>query len=433
MIQKSHFVLPAKHLMKIYCIFLAVFTLQLSAAAQDYYFPSKTGNQWDTISPARLGWCPSRIDSLYDYLQKTNTKAFIVLHRGKIVLEKYFDSQTVDAQWHWASAGKTITAFLAGMAQQQGQIQLNQTVSHYLGNGWTVAPQAKESLITIKQLLNMTSGLNDEPPAPCNSLSTPNACLQYLADAGTRWGYHTGAYLKLHNIFETVSGQNISLYTKNTLGDRIGMGGFWLNGVYFSNARSMARFGLLTLARGRWGSDSLLTETSYYRQMITATQPFNLSYGYLWWLNGQPSFMVPGVQAVFNFPFIRSAPADMFAALGLNDQKIYVIPSRDMVVIRMGNSAYDQSAALSKYDDTLWQKINQLPLRPCTYTFSGSGMFSNAIQWKHTVPPANPLPAGNTIWINGECTLDKPFTLHYGARLDVRNGAMLWVNEMIVQ
>lgn len=423
----------ATFIRKILNIFLFIFFINQNISAQDYYFPSNNGSQWDTVSPARLGWCPSRIDSMYNYLQQTNTKAFIVLHRGKIVLEKYFGNHNADSLWYWASAGKTITAFLAGMAQQQGQIQLNQTVSHYLGNGWTVAPQNKESLITVKQLLNMTSGLNDEPPAPCNSLSTPKACLQYLADAGTRWGYHTGAYLQMHHVFETVSNQGISLYTKNTLGDRIGMGGFWINGVYISNARSMARFGLLNLARGSWGADTLMTDTAYYRQMITATQPYNLSYGYLWWLNGKPSYMVPGVQFVFNAPFITNAPPDMFAALGLNDQKIYVVPSRDMVVIRMGNSAYNQSAALSKYDDTLWQKINQLPSLPCTYTFSGNGLFSNAMLWKHNLPPTSPLSANNTILINGECTLDKPFNLNNGGRLEVSAGAKFWVGDLMLE
>jgi hypothetical protein len=57
---------------------------------------------------------------------------------------------------------------------------------------------------------------------------------------------------------------------------------------------------------------------------------------------------------------IPSAPSDMFCALGKNDQKIYVVPSLKMVVIRMGNTADNANLALSDFDNVLWQKINAL-------------------------------------------------------------------------
>jgi len=398
--------------------------------AQQLYFPPATGTAWDTLSPARLGWCPSRIDSLYDYLQKTKTRAFILLYQGKIVLEKYFNGHTSDSLWYWASAGKTLTAFLTGMAQQNGNVQLSERVSAYLGNGWTSAPLAKENLITVRHLLTMTSGLNDNPQLPCDDLSKSKACLQYLTDAGNRWGYHTGAYYKLQDVLQAISGQGITPYTRAQVGDRIGMGGFWVNGVYISDARSMARFGLLNLARGRWGTDTLLKDTTFFRQMTTTSQPLNQSYGYLWWLNGQASYMVPGLQFVFRQPLVPNGPPDMLAALGLNDQKIYVVPSREMVVIRMGNSAYDQSAALSKYDDTLWQKINALPAGPgCTYTFTGSDVFSNGLLWRHTVPPPPALPAGQQVIIEGNCILNQRFELLPQSGLRLGEGSTLTVSS----
>jgi len=52
----------------------------------------------------------------------------------------------------------------------------------------------------------------------------------------------------------------------------------------------MARFGLLILNKGRWDQTPILTDTAYYRQMLTPSQNLNQAYGYLWWLNGQPSF-----------------------------------------------------------------------------------------------------------------------------------------------
>ncbi|MBL0096369.1 MAG: hypothetical protein IPP46_07610 [Bacteroidetes bacterium] len=65
-------------------LFLFIF---LNSQAQNLYFPPLTGNAWDTISPVSLGWCPDKIDSLTDYLENKNTKAFILLKDGKIVIE----------------------------------------------------------------------------------------------------------------------------------------------------------------------------------------------------------------------------------------------------------------------------------------------------------------------------------------------------------
>jgi hypothetical protein len=94
--------------------------------------------------------------------------------------------------------------------------------------------------------------------------------------------------------------------------------------------------------------------------MKNTSNPHNLSYGYLWWLNGKSSFMVPQTQLVFPGYLIPNAPADMYAALGKNDQKIYVVPSLNMVVVRMGNPASSTALALSTFDNVLWQKIMNL-------------------------------------------------------------------------
>ena len=79
----------------------------LNSKAQSLYFPPLTGNAWDTVSPSSLGWCVNNIDTLYNFLQQENTKGFLVLKDGKIVLEKYFGTFTQDSLWYWASAGKT--------------------------------------------------------------------------------------------------------------------------------------------------------------------------------------------------------------------------------------------------------------------------------------------------------------------------------------
>jgi CubicO group peptidase (beta-lactamase class C family) len=85
-----------------------------------------------------------------------------------------------------------------------------------------------------------------------------------------------------------------------------------------------------------------------------------LAYGYLWWLNGKANYHLPQTQLQFNGSLIPSASNDMYMALGKDDQKIYVVPSKNMVVIRMGDAADSAVLALSTFDEVLWQKINAL-------------------------------------------------------------------------
>ena len=99
--------------------------------------------------------------------------------------------------------------------------------------------------------------------------------------------------------------------------------------------------------------------------MTTPSQTLNRSYGYLWWLNGQPSYQLPGPQqTVFPGPLIPAAPADLIAALGKNDQKIYVVPSLGLVVVRQGNSAGASRLAASSFDNELWTRIMAVVCRP---------------------------------------------------------------------
>ena len=362
-------------------LLLLLVLMNMYVKAQSLYFPPLSGNAWDTLSPARLQWCQARIDSLYNYLESRNTQAFIILKDGKIVLEKYFGTFTVDSIHYWASAGKSLTATLTGIAQQKKLININDSVSKYLGQGWTSAPTEKEGMIKLRHLITMTSGLDESPKLPCDNEDTARSCLTYKVDAGTRWAYHTGPYRKMQAVLSKVGGQSFTLFTNSVLGSRIGMTGLWYDGVFYSKARSMARFGLFVVNKGIWANDTILSDTNYLHDMSNTSQNFNLSYGYLWWLNGKASFMAPSSQIVFNAPLFSNAPADMFAALGKNDQKIYVVPSQKMVVVRVGASAYDMAAAFSPFDNELWAYINQLK---CD---ASSGVFNQIPQDDFTMYP----------------------------------------------
>ena len=133
--------------------------------------------------------------------------------------------------------------------------------------------------------------------------------------------------------------------------------GIWFQHIYYSKARDMARFGLLCAANGNWNGTPVLSDPTYLNDMKNTSNPYNLSYGYLWWLNGKLSFMVPQSQFVFSGNLIPNAPPDMYCALGKYDQKIYIVPSLDIVVVRMGNAGTSAALALSAYDNVLWGKI----------------------------------------------------------------------------
>ncbi|MHB1146727.1 MAG: serine hydrolase domain-containing protein [Lutibacter sp.] len=346
-------------------LLLSVFFLSLLGACSEsdaihepetsLYFPPLTGNTWETTSVEALNWNQSQVQPLLDYLETKNTKGFIMLHNGKIVLEHYFNGHSLTTPWYWASAGKTLTSMVTGIAEENGLINRNNKVSDSLGTGWTSAPIAKENLITCKHLLTMTSGLDDslgDDVAPAN--------LKYKADAGTRWAYHN-VYVKLQDVIAAASQQTFSSYFDAHLKDKIGMTGTWIPSgdlsIFWSTTRSMARFGLLAYNKGTWNTAKIVNE-AYFTNAISTSQNINKAYGYLWWLNGKDSYHLPQTQLEFQGKLIPSAPDDLYCALGKNDQKIYVVPSKKLVIVRMGESAEGTNFALSGFDETLWEKIN---------------------------------------------------------------------------
>lgn len=328
--------------------------------SQSLYFPPAFG-AWETTDPEELGWCEDELNDLQAFLDERDTKSFIVLKEGRIVLEWYYDGFTQDSIWYWASAGKSLTATLVGIAQEGGLLSIDDPTSDYLGAGWTQLSPEQESQITIRHQLTMTTGLNDiAVDVDC----TDPACLTYLAEPGTRWAYHNAPYTLLGAVIEAASGQTLNQFFNTRVGNRIGAIGAYVplnfNRVFFSRTRDMARFGLMILGNGQWGVNSILGDQSYLTAMTTPSQDLNPAYGYLWWLNGQESFQQPRLQFNFEGSIIPTAPDDMFAGLGKNDQKVYVVPSQDLVVVRLGNDAGEGLLALSDFDSLLWQKIEAL-------------------------------------------------------------------------
>ncbi len=355
-------------------IFLFVVTLLISCSSETEvtpiipiyetaYFPSNNTTTWETTTATSLNWNTNNLDNLYEFLEDKNTKGFIILKNGRIVVEKYFNGHSQTATNPWYSAVKSLTATAVGIAQEENLLDINSKTSDYLGNNWSSLPQEKEDLITVEHHLTMTTGLVNNPNNLVAWTCTAPDCMNYNSDAGTTWAYHQGAFSQVQKILSEATGTDFKTYIKNNILDKIGASGNWSSvfdvNIFSSNTRSMARFGLLSLNKGTWNNEEVVCE-SYFNEMTNTSQNLNKSYGYLWWLNGKDGFIATD-SSTNTGEIIPDAPADMFAALGANDQKIYVVPSKNIVVIRCGDSAGNTNQlANSSFDNELWLKINDV-------------------------------------------------------------------------
>lgn len=263
--------------MRLLCTLSLLWLFLATLSAQELYFPPTFG-AWETISPTEeLNWCPEKLDSLQAFLGETNAKAFIILKEGRIAVEWYYDDFTQDSIWYWASAGKTVTATLVGIAQEEGFLNIDDPTSDYLGNGWTSCSPMEEEAITVHHQLTMTTGL-DDPPGVFEC--TDPSCLEYLQAPGTRWSYHNAPYTLLTNVVENATNLTINQFFASRIGNKIGAIGAFVslgyNRVFFSRPRDMARFGLMILAGGTWNGNPVLNDNDYLNAMTTQSQNLSL-------------------------------------------------------------------------------------------------------------------------------------------------------------
>jgi CubicO group peptidase (beta-lactamase class C family) len=321
------------------------------------YFPPAQG-EWARVAPGDAGWDASRLAAALRLAGETRASGVVILHRGKILAEQYWNpdeerqagnkARTYGALVRGrdaagrviedvASVQKSISAILTGIAQHQGLLRIGDSVQKHLGTGWSKATPAQEKAITVRHLLTMTSGLKDD--------------LTFEAAAGTRWRYNSAAYAHTIRVIAAAAKQSPNEFTRAWLTGRIGMNDSrWVerpgagpeavaNALGFAtSARDLARFGLLILADGQWNGESIIEDRDFLHTALKPSQKLNPSYGYLWWLNGQPE-VARGAGDRVQGPLIPTAPSDLVAALGAVDRKLYVVPSLGLVVTRLGNSA----------------------------------------------------------------------------------------------
>ncbi len=328
-------------------------------AGEGLYFPPTDGGEWARVEPDAAGWDGAALEEALDFAGERRSTAVVVLFHGKILAERGWEVEPKERTRMYrflrvsdepilediASAQKSVTAELFGVARSKGLIELDDRVSKHLGAGWSKASPAQEAKITMRHLLTMTSGLSDR--------------LRYQADAGAKWRYNTPAYQLIMRVLVKVTGLSTNELTGRWLTAKIGMRDTrWrerpgMNGMLglTSTARDMARFGLLMLAEGVWNGETVLPDREYVRASVRPTQERNRGYGYLWWLNGHP--VLRGGKTIPML--IPTAPRDLYAAQGALQRKAYVVPSLGLVVTRTGDNG--RLKGESSFNNELWRRL----------------------------------------------------------------------------
>ena len=278
------------------------------------------------------------------------TTAFLVVHRGEVILEHYDHGVDMHTQLESWSMGKSLTATLIGRLIQDGHLSLDQEAPV---EEWSAAGDPRGQ-ITVRDLLQMSSGLrfpahrDPEVTVPIPLLAhmyiytkgmnvfdfAVNRPLEFVP--GSHGRYRNCDPLTLGYILrKTVEsqGENYWTWPQRKLFDKIGIrrqlmetdlyGNFILTGFDYGTARNWARLGMLYLQDGVWNGERLLPEG--FVDFVSTPAPgwAEPVYGGMFWLNGTETMPLP---------------TSTFYMAGGGGQRTIIVPSLDLVVVRMGHS-----------------------------------------------------------------------------------------------
>jgi CubicO group peptidase (beta-lactamase class C family) len=202
----------------------------------------------------------------------------------------------------------------------------------------------------VLHLLTMSSGLDEK--------------LAYAAPAGSVFLYNTPAYAVTKRVLAAATKTPLETLTHDWLTVPAGMAdtAWRKRPAAFADVgnptglvtcpRDVAIFGQLVLDGGRAADGKPVVSEAGLKAMFVRTQT-NPAYGRLWWLNGGAQTIRPLANRT-DGPLIPAAPADLVAALGALDRKLYVVPSQKLVVVRMGQAAPDKA-----FDQQLWLRLSK--------------------------------------------------------------------------
>jgi CubicO group peptidase (beta-lactamase class C family) len=295
------------------------------------------------------------------YAAKTESVALLVYHRGALRYEKYFPGYGPDFRTDSFSGHKTVMGLLVGAAIADGYIgSVDDPAAKYLPE---FARDSRKA-IRIRDLLQMASGL-EVPRFPGltsirliagQDLTTTALSLPLEKPPGSDFQYSNVNAELLGIVIQRASGTRYADYLSSRLWSRIGApaAAVWLDRTggmprtfccIYTSARGWLQVGRLILNKGRYGSNQVLPES--WIAAMTTPSPNNSNYGYQIWL-GSP----PGRERRYNDKTIKAFHSEPFAAPdmiyidGFGGQRVYIVPSQDLIVVRTGK-------ALQAWDDAL--------------------------------------------------------------------------------
>ena len=270
------------------------------------------------------------------------TAAVVVLYKGELIAEKYSSEMGISTDtriWGWSMNKSVINAML-GVLARQGKLNVT-AIAPVIQ--WT---NDRRRDITISDLMHMSSGLKWEEDygdvsSVTNMLYRSADCYKVAIDVpyqekpGAIWKYSSGTTNILSGIVRTLIGndQRYHEFPYREIFNKIGIssmiletdvaGNFVGSSYGYATARDWARFGLLYYNNGIWKNDTILPKGwgEYTRTPVVASHG---SYGAQFWLNRSKE--------------LPDAPDDLFFCDGHRGQRIFIIPSRNLVVVRLGFS-----------------------------------------------------------------------------------------------
>ncbi|HEY9763574.1 MAG TPA: serine hydrolase [Trichocoleus sp.] len=292
---------------------------------------------------------PDALEEVVSYAQAQNSSALLILHRGKLVLEQYWQGYTSSSVSNSMSMSKSVLALLIGIAIQEGHIgSVDDPVSRYLPE-WS---KDSRSDLTIEDLLYMQSGLRNDDRTDTASSDLVKMYLSSKVDQVAlqvpqleiprqRYDYNNVNSQILSIILERATGEPYADYLSTRLWQPLqASNGFvWLDRpggtakpfcCLFATPHDWVRLGQMLLNQGKVGQRQVVP-ADWLDRMLTPS-PIEPTYGYHIWLKARTKEF-PNVDQAASTAFV--AP-DTFYLDGRGLQRVYVIPSQDLVIVRIG-------------------------------------------------------------------------------------------------
>jgi CubicO group peptidase (beta-lactamase class C family) len=316
---------------------------------------------WQMQPPEMLGLDPAKLMAAADFsTQFSTTQAVVVIRHGYIALEKYVGSFGMSSTHESYSMAKSFASALIGIAIGEGKLKsTDEKICTYYPEDWDCAdPSDPRSRITVEHAMNLNTGLRwsenwRSDASGTNDAFNPSLLSTVLArqsveEPGVNKRYSTGDPALLTGVLQETTGMSAFNYGKMKIFDVIGAGSVRWNSdaggrttTYAglqANARDYAKFGYLYLQRGQWEGKQVVP-MDWIDRTTQAAKPCEDWNQWLWHVN--PPIRL-GTQPASCDSFyctptaVADLPPEAYFAEGINGQFIFIIPSADMVVVRLG-------------------------------------------------------------------------------------------------